>query len=194
MILPQDSHWGSLEKANLPSGPDHLCQTCMKKLLAILKSLFAALHDVLFLAIFPDLEMWQFWSVDYICLVCNLYFLFWTCLKFWTRFYLSVFSNSESVLLLAFVKYMLYRHCTQNCIFLNFLEAKYFWQKIVQNLLIFVYLFCPKNSIIDFRKTMKVCLVVESWQTPHWIAFLILYRLVYNICSHFNWLILAWSA
>ena len=31
---------------------------------------------------------------------------------------------SESVLLLAFVKYMLYSHFTQNCIFLYFLEAK----------------------------------------------------------------------
>ena len=27
------------------------------------------------------------------------------------------------------------------------------WRKIVQNLLIFVYLFCPKNSTTDFTKT-----------------------------------------
>ena len=32
--------------------------------------------------------------------------------------------NSESVLLLAFVKYMLYSHFTQNCIFLYFLDAR----------------------------------------------------------------------
>ena len=32
--------------------------------------------------------------------------------------------NSKSVLLLAFVKYMLCSHFTQNCIFLYFLEAK----------------------------------------------------------------------
>ena len=39
--------------------------------------------------------------------------------------YISVFSiNSESVLLLALVKYMLCSHFTQNCIFLYFLEAK----------------------------------------------------------------------
>ena len=39
--------------------------------------------------------------------------------------YIWVFSiNSESVLLLALVKYMLYSHFTQNCIFLYFLEAK----------------------------------------------------------------------
>ena len=39
--------------------------------------------------------------------------------------YVWVFSiNSESVLLLALVKYMLCSHFTQNCIFLYFLEAK----------------------------------------------------------------------
>ena len=39
--------------------------------------------------------------------------------------YISVFLvNSESVLLLAFVKYMLYSHFTENYIFLYFLEAK----------------------------------------------------------------------
>ena len=39
--------------------------------------------------------------------------------------YIWVFSiNSESVLLLALVKYMLCSHFTQNCIFLYFLEAK----------------------------------------------------------------------
>ena len=70
------------------------------------------------------------------------------------------------------------------------------WRKIVQNLLIFVYLFCPKNSTTDFTKTFitQEWLVVESWPTSRWIAFLTLYRLVYNIGSHFNELILAWSA
>ena len=32
--------------------------------------------------------------------------------------------NSRSVLLLAFVKFMFYSHCIDNCIFLYFLEAK----------------------------------------------------------------------
>ena len=39
--------------------------------------------------------------------------------------YIWVFSiSSESVLLLALVKYILCSHFTQNCIFLNFLETK----------------------------------------------------------------------
>ena len=105
--------------------------------------------------------------------------------------------NSESVLLLALVKYMLCSHFTQNCILLYFLEEKILvlWRKIVENSLIFVYLFCPKNSSIDFTKTFitQEWLVAESCPTPHWIAFLMLYRLVYNIRSHFNELILAWS-
>ena len=57
------------------------------------------------------------------------------------------------------------------------------------------YLFCPKNSIIDSRKTSitQEWLVVESCSTPRWIAFLMLYQLVYNLYSNFNELNLAWS-
>ena len=81
--------------------------------------------------------------------------------KILDNIYVSVFLvNSESVLLLAFVEYRLYSHCTQNCIFLYFLE--------VQNLLKIAYLFCPKNSTIDFRKIFitQEWLVVESCPTP----------------------------
>ena len=57
-------------------------------------------------------------------------------------------------------------------------------------------IFCPKNSIIDFRKTFitQEWLVVESCPTPLCVAFLMLYRLVQNTRSHFNKLILAWTA
>ena len=70
------------------------------------------------------------------------------------------------------------------------------WRKIVENLLIFVYLFDPKNGAIDFTKTFitRERLYVKSFPIPRWIAFLMLYPLVYNICTHFNELILAWSA
>ena len=70
------------------------------------------------------------------------------------------------------------------------------WQKIDQNLLIFVYLFCPNNSTIDCTKSFltQEWLIVESCSIPRWIRFSMLYRLVYNICSHFIELILAWSA
>ena len=106
--------------------------------------------------------------------------------------------NIESVLLLALVKYMLCSHFTQNCIFCTFWRLKILvlWRKIVENLLIFVYLFCPTNGAIDFTKTLitQERLVVESCPTPCWIAFLMFYRLVYNISSHFNELSLALSA
>ena len=105
--------------------------------------------------------------------------------------------NIESVLFLALVRYMLCSHFTQNCILLHFLEANnsYFVMKNCWKL-IFVYLFCQKNGAIDFTKTLitQEQLVVESCPTPRWMAFLMLYRLVYNICSNFNeLLILAWS-
>ena len=58
-----------------------------------------------------------------------------------------------------------------------------------------VFISPKKNSTIDFTKTFitKEWLVVESCPTPCWIALLMLYRLVYNMRSHFNELILAWS-
>ena len=69
--------------------------------------------------------------------------------------FLSISVNSEIFLLLAFVKYMLYSGFTQSCIYLYFLEAKNpcFVKKIIKNLLILVYLFCPKKSTSDFTKT-----------------------------------------
>ena len=69
-------------------------------------------------------------------------------------------------------------------------------RKIVQNLLIFVYLFCLKSSTIDSRRTSIVqeWLVVKSCPIPRWIAFLILYRMAQNIRSQSKELILAWSA
>ena len=106
--------------------------------------------------------------------------------------------NIESVLLLVLVKYILCSHFTQNCILFFFWRQKILilWRKIVGNLLIFVYLFCPKNGALDFRKSFitQEWLVVENWPTPRWIVFLMFYRLVYNIRSHFNELILVWSA
>ena len=153
---------------------------------------------LLFLAIFLDLEMLKFWPVKYISQVCQLYFFFGNVLNFGQCLYLSVFSKQWKFLLLALVKYMLYSHFTQNCIFCIFWRLKILvlWRKIVENLLIFVYLFCPKNDAIDFTKTFitQEWFVVESCPTPRWIAFLMLYRLVYNIRSNSNELIVAWSA
>ena len=81
--------------------------------------------------------------------------------------------------------------------FLYFLDAKnrYFGTKNCLNLLIFLNLFCPKNSTTDSRKTFIIqgWLVVESYPTHYWIAFLMVYRLVCNIHSHLNELTLSWS-
>ena len=76
------------------------------------------------------------------------------------------------------------------------LKVLVLWRKTVQNLLIFVYLFCPKNSTTELTKTFitQEWLVAESCPTPCWIAFLMLYRLVYNIHSCFIEWILGWSA
>ena len=50
-------------------------------------------HHLLFLAIFPDMEIWQIWSVNYICQVCKLYFYFGHVQHFGQYLYLSGFSK-----------------------------------------------------------------------------------------------------
>ena len=106
--------------------------------------------------------------------------------------------NIESVLYLAFVKYMLYSHYTENCIFLYFLDAKnpcFVMKNYPKSCYICVFIL-SKSSTIDSKRASitQERLVVESCPTPRWIAFLILYGLVYNLRSYFNELILAWSA
>ena len=88
---------------------------------------------------------------------------------------------------------MWYSHCTEICIFLYFLEAikpLFFDEKLFKILL---YSFSSQNCTIYVRKTSvtQEWLVVESCPTPCWIAFLMLYGLVYNIRTYFNELILA---
>ena len=68
--------------------------------------------------------------------------------------YIWVFSvNIESVLLLAFVKYTL-QPVSSRLYFSYFLKAKspFIWRKNFQNLLIFVYLFCPKTTQLVLEK------------------------------------------
>ena len=50
-------------------------------------------NHLLRLAIFPDLEMIQFWSVNYVCQVCKLYSYFVHAQKFAQFLYFSVFSK-----------------------------------------------------------------------------------------------------
>ena len=105
--------------------------------------------------------------------------------------------NIESVLLLALVKYVLCSHFTQKYI-LYFLEANnpYFVTKRCwKSSYICVFILSKKRRKWFHKNLHNSGLVgLESWPTPLWIAFLMLYQLVYNIRSHFNELILAWSA
>ena len=137
--------------------------------------MFWSILSLLFLAIYSDLEMLKFWSVNYNFIL--------DLSKILGNIYIWVFLvNIESVLLLAVVRYMLCSHFTQNCICCTFWRQKILilWQKIVENLLLFVYLFCPKNGAVDFTKTLitQEWLVVESCPTSRYIAFMMLYRLV----------------
>ena len=105
---------------------------------------------LLHLAIFPDLEMKQFWSVYYICQVCKSKLLFWTCLKFWA---ISILIGSY-----LYILSQIYSHCIQNCTFWYFIEIVkifVFSRKYFQSLLIFKF-FYPKFS--NFHNSGMVCL------------------------------------
>ena len=103
--------------------------------------------------------------------------------------------NNESVLRLALVKYMLCSHFTQNCILLYFLEAKnpYFVTKNCWKSCVFIL---SKKQLNWFHKNLHNSGMVgrRKLHDPSLNRILMLYRLVYNICSHFSELILAWSA
>ena len=86
-------------------------------------------HYILLLPIFHDLEMIQFWSVNYVCLVYKLKFLFWTCLNF-GQYSLQIYSHCIAVFV------VLFRDCG------NFLIVV-FWQIIFQNLM-FMFSCYPK--------------------------------------------------
>ena len=130
--------------------------------------------------------MLKFWSVNYICQVCRLYFYFGQVQNF-GNIYIWMFLVTVKVSYFYLLLNMLYSHFTQNCIFCTLWKLKILvlWRKIVQNLLIFVYLFSPKNSTTGFTKTFitQEWLVVESCLTQRWIAFLMPYRLVYAFIS-----------
>ena len=133
--------------------------------------------------------MLKFWSVNY-AFILDMSEIF-------DNIYIWVFLlNIESALLLAWVKHMFCSHFTQNCILLYYLEAKtpYFVMKNCSKSSYICVFNLSKKRRNCFHKIRHKWLVVESCPTPPWIAFLMLYRLVYNICSHFNELILVWSA
>ena len=134
--------------------------------------------------------MLKFWSVIIYARPVNYTFIL-DMAEILDNIYIWVFSiNSENVLLLALVKYILCSYFTKNCIFRTSWRLKilYLWRKIIENPLILVYLFCPKIGVTDFTKTFitQEWLFVESCPTPRWITFLMLYWLVYNIRSHLN--------
>ena len=137
--------------------------------------------------------MLKFLSVNYIYARSVNYTFILNMSEILDNVYIWAFSvNSDGALILALNKYVLCSHFTQKCIFCTFWRIKILvlWRKVVENLLIFMYLFCPKNGAIDFTKTFitQEWLVVERCPTPRWITFLMLYRLVYafDLCSHFN--------
>ena len=113
-------------------------------------------------------------------------------------FYIRAFSaSSECVLPAGFVKYTLsyfYSHCTQNCNFCYFLGIleilKFCDEKLFK---IFLYLcnyFVCKMDYLVLGETVITpeWFVAECYPSHLTIAFSMLYLLVYNTPSHFNFI------
>ena len=139
------------------------------------------------------MEMLSLWSVNYICQVCKLYFFFGHVRNFGQ----VLLVNIESALLLALVKYMLCSPFTQNCILLYFLETKnpYFVTKNFWKSSYICVFILSKKWDNWFHKNLHNSGMVggRKLPDPRWITFLMPYRLVYSMHSHFIQLILAWS-
>ena len=136
------------------------------------------------------MEIIQLWSVNFVYQVCKL----WACPKFGQYLYLSVFILTCPTC--RFWEIQALAHCTRNYIFCILLEAKNacFMKKIFfQILLIFVYLFCPENSTINSGKTFitQELFMVETCPILSLNDIFNAFRLVHNITSSFNELILA---
>ena len=106
--------------------------------------------------------------------------------------------NSESVLTLAFVKYILYSYFTQNCIFLYLLEAKnpcFVTKNCSKSSYICVFVLSKKQHNWFYKNLHNSRMVGRrELLDPSQNRILMLYQLVYNIRAHFNKLILTWSA
>ena len=127
----------------------------------------------------------------------------------WYSYGLSVYLSSVQikVLILEFLVLIevfdnIYDRSISTALYLDLYFFSSFWRlwKIIflrknfQNC-IFVFSFYPKNSRTGSRKTSitQKLFVIESWPSPRWVAFLIFCQLVFDVSSHFNDLILAWS-
>ena len=136
---------------------------------------------------FPDLEMTQFWFVNYICQVCTLKILFWTCPKFWGIFLLIGYIYICSFCQIHFIADL--QPLYSELYFLILSDNFVFWGKYFQNLVMFIFFIQkPVTSIT------QEWLVVQRCPVSSWITFFMLYSLVFNIPFHSNDLILTWSA
>ena len=127
-------------------------------------------HHVLFLAIFPDVGMLQFQSVNYICQVCKLYFYFGHVRKSGA---ISIFEYFKETVKVFYFQLLLNIRCIAIVLtagFFVFLEAKkpcFLMKNCSKSSYIFAFNL-SKNSTINFRKTSlnNEWLVVENCPTP----------------------------
>ena len=130
---------------------------------------------VLLPAIFPDLEMTRFWSIDYKCQVCKLEPLFWSCPKFWTRFIL--------IRCYLYLLWNIFCHKSTTIVFGTVLFGTFskLWKLFLKEMFMLFFIQKPVTFI-----TQK-WLIVESFPTPQWITFLIVLSFGLQHTVSFKW-------
>ena len=153
-------------------------------LLAFTKS--ARQISIYLIAISPDLEMTQDRSAvngtSYLGHVWN----------FVQYSYFSVLVGSASCLLIGFVRYTLWVSHSK-LIFGNCGNPS-FRMKNYSKSYVCVFTLSKKRKIDCRKNFLTQLLVVQRCPSPRWIEFVMLYRFEYKTPSHFDDLILAWTA
>ena len=105
-------------------------------------------HNILFPAIFTDHKIIRFWFVNYVCQVCKLYFLFWTCPEFRTIFIFGCFKWIVKVTYLQLLVNIRCSHFTWNFFLLFGGKNPFFLMKNFSKSSYTIVFFCPKISTI----------------------------------------------
>ena len=119
-------------------------------------------HNILFPVIFTDHKIIRFWFVNYVCQVCKLYFLFWTCPEFRTIFIFGCFKWIVKVTYLQLLVNIRCSHFTWNFFLLFGGKNPFFLMKNFSNFLILLYFFVQRS--VQFYHNLGT---IGCWKLPY---------------------------
>ena len=119
-------------------------------------------HNILFPVIFTDHKIIRFWFVNYVCQVCKLYFLFWTCPEFRTIFIFGCFKWIVKVTYFQLLVNIRCSHFTWNFFLLFGGKNPFFLMKNFSNFPILLYFFVQRS--VQFYHNLGT---IGCWKLPY---------------------------